>query len=743
MHQSNVVNRARAIALVVLFGLVASSALAQVPDSGLLNAPDLKLLSDGEVRATAYMPDGSLIVGGAFSLINGQRRRNLARVFANGEVDPDWKPEPDRSVTALDVDAAGNVYVGGFFQMFGGQAHGFMAKIPAGSAGQFDSNWPVTPGILSDPPISILVSADGTTIFTSTRRLVKKISSDGVLASEWGQQVHGDVYDIALGGDGHLYVAGYGFFPAIVPSRLLRMSVDGIGAVDTSWDPQPSDRVSALAVDSDAHALIVGGAFTEIGGQPRANLARIPFSSNGAIDPTWMPEVEGGVSRLSNVSDGQLFALVYVRSMPERPLAKLHQYDVASGTRDPDWQYDVNGVVDGMTAAPGSPLAVAGGGGREWSMNVAGVASFNLALLPPTGNSAPPSMEVGYPGNVVAMARQPDGGTIIGGVFEWAGGMPRSNLLRLKPDGTVDPLWNPGPDIGVNAIQIDAEGDVFVGGVFRSIGGQTLRGLAKVSGSGTGIVQPLPSVGSVYTLCYDGLGNLFVGGYLNAIEGQTHRGMVKVVRSITGDWNIDSLWAPQTSSASDLILDESRNLYAAFSYRVQRFSADGIGQADPDWIFQVGGFAWTLALDSSQRLYVGGDFVLGDGFAQANLVRVGTGPTAVVDTAWSPLVTSKVWDIAIGADGSVYAGGKSNRGSGAPRTLVSRFAGTGAGLVDANWDAGLFNEEETFVGSILVEPNNRVLIGGRFTIGNPANRMSFAAYGDSIFTGEFDLLPAN
>ena len=620
--------------------------------------------------------------------------------------------------------------------MIGGQAHSFIAKIPAGSAGQVDPQWPVTQGIEPNS-MRILVSADGRTIFVATPRKVQKISSDGVLASEWGQQLRGDVYDIALGGDGHLYVAGYGIFPAIEPSRLLRMSVDGIGAVDTSWDPQPSDRVSALAVDSEAHALIVGGAFTEIGGQPRANLARIPFSSNGAIDPTWMPEVEGGVSRLSNVSDGQLFALVYDRSIPTRPLGKLHKYDVASGTTDPDWQYDVNGIVFAMTIVPGSPLAVGGGLPH---MSVAGIASFNLALLPPTGNNAQPTMEVGHPGSVFAMARQPDGGTIIGGEFEWAGGMPRSNLLRLKPDGTVDPLWNPGPDIGVNALQIDAEGDVFVGGVFRSIGGQTLRGLAKVSGSGTGIVQPLPSVGSVYTLCYDGLGNLFVGGYLDAVEGQTHRGMVKVVRSITGDWNIDSLWAPQTSSVSDLILDESRNLYAAFSDRVQRFSADGIGQADPGWIFQVGGFAWTLALDSSQRLYVGGDFVLGDGFAQANLVRVGTGPSAVLDTAWSPLVTTGVWTIAIGADGSVYAGRRNYRGSEAPRTLVSRFAGTGAGMVDANWDAGLVSEEVTYVASILVEPDNRVLIGGRFTIGNPASRMSFAAYGDSIFTGEFERL---
>ena len=457
----------------------------------MLDTPDIKLLHDGDVRAVAYLPDGSLIVGGYFGYINGQPRRNLARILPNGEVDPDWRPEPDRSVTALAVDAAGNIYVGGNFFEIGGQVHYYISRILAGTGGQVDPLWPASLYTLGGYPKRLLVSADGSAIYAAMPGTVRKISSSGVLATEWGMQLRGDVYDIALGGDGNLYVAGSSLFPVAGQWRLLRMSADGVGEVDTTWNPQPSDRVDTLSVDQSTHSLIVGGAFTQIGGQEQANLARIPFASNGAIDTAWRPQAGGRVGRLSNVADGKVFAFISPVSLPVTFQPGLRKFDVASGTVDPDWQHDVTGFgIPPMEVASGYPLAVGG-----WFMSVAGIASYNLALLPASGNSVLPTFEVGYPGTVVAIARQPDGGTILGGMFNWAGGKPRSNLLRLKPDGTLDPLWDPSPDIDIGALEVDAEGDVFVGGYFNSIGGQVQNGMARISGSGAGLAQPFPALG--------------------------------------------------------------------------------------------------------------------------------------------------------------------------------------------------------------------------------------------------------
>lgn len=743
MHQPNLSSRGGAFAVVILFGLVSAIAMAKAPDSQLLDTPDINLLYDGAVRAVAYMPDGSLVVGGSFTYINGQKRRSLARILATGEVDPDWKPEPDNMVTALAVDAAGNVYVGGWFNQIGGGVHNYMSKIPAGSTGQADPLWPSS--WAGSEPVRIVVSADAATVYVATRNSVYKISSTGTVASEWGRQIRGDVYDIALGGDGSLYVAGSNLLPVVRQWRLLRVSVEGIGEIDTTWDPQPSDRVNALAVDKSTHSLIVGGVFTQIGGQAQANLARIPFSSNGAIDLAWRPKVGGRVFRLSNVADGKLFAHFYDHLIPPTWQGRLCKLDVASGMIDPDWHHDViSGKVLAMEIAPEKPLAVGG-----WSMSVAGVPSYNLALLPASGDSVLPTIEAGVKGSAYVIARQPDGGTILGGMFSWAGGMLRSNLLRLKPDGMVDPNWDPAPDNSVNAIQVDAENNVFVGGSFRSIGGKLLTGLARISGSGAGLVQPLPSVGDVYTLLYDGLGTLFVGGHLDEMEGQPIHGLIKVVRSSSGDWQIDESWAPQTSSAYDLTLDASRNLYAAVAegatIGVRRVSADGSGQLDAGWTFPVEGTVYTLALDSSQRLYVGGDFILRGGAAQINLARVEAGATAVLDAAWSPQVAGRVSALAIGADGSVYVGGRMIISEWTSNAYLSRFDGTGAGLVDSNWISDFASPgwEGGYVSSILSEPDNRILVGGLFAIGNQPTRLSFAAFGDSIFAGGFGVPPAD
>jgi hypothetical protein len=45
-------------------------------------------------------PDGSggCYIGGNFNNVGGVPRNNLARVLANGTVDPNWDPDPDGMV---------------------------------------------------------------------------------------------------------------------------------------------------------------------------------------------------------------------------------------------------------------------------------------------------------------------------------------------------------------------------------------------------------------------------------------------------------------------------------------------------------------------------------------------------------------------------------------------------------------------------------------------------------------------
>ncbi|NMQ20925.1 hypothetical protein E4P82_18055 [Candidatus Competibacter phosphatis] len=68
----------------------------------------------------ARQSDGKLIIGGAFDIVDGVPRRNIARLNADGSLDATWNPGVNNVVNALAVDGSNNVYVGGQFTTLGG-----------------------------------------------------------------------------------------------------------------------------------------------------------------------------------------------------------------------------------------------------------------------------------------------------------------------------------------------------------------------------------------------------------------------------------------------------------------------------------------------------------------------------------------------------------------------------------------------------------------------------------------------
>lgn len=99
-----------------------------------------------------------------------------------------------------------------------------------------------------------------------------------------------------------------------------------------------------------------------------------------------------------------------------------------------------------------------------------------------------PDLQLLTNGDVKAIARQPDGGIVFGGYFSSVNGVPRRNIARLLPDGTLDPDWNPSANGTVETLVVDSSGAVYAGGRFTSIPGQSRGRIAKLSGN-TGTVD--------------------------------------------------------------------------------------------------------------------------------------------------------------------------------------------------------------------------------------------------------------
>ena len=93
------------------------------------------------------------------------------------------------------------------------------------------------------------------------------------------------------------------------------------------------------------------------------------------------------------------------------------------------------------------------------------------------------SVDAGFnPGaesQVVTLGVQTDGKILAGGYFKWMGaaGGPaksvRNYIGRLNIDGSVDTSFNPGAGNVVNAVAVQPDGAIVVGGIFSTLGGGT------------------------------------------------------------------------------------------------------------------------------------------------------------------------------------------------------------------------------------------------------------------------------
>ena len=70
--------------------------------------------ANGKINSVAALPNGKILVGGLFTYYNGQPRRNLALLNANGTLD-DNLGEPNGEVLCISVDQQGRVLIGGQF----------------------------------------------------------------------------------------------------------------------------------------------------------------------------------------------------------------------------------------------------------------------------------------------------------------------------------------------------------------------------------------------------------------------------------------------------------------------------------------------------------------------------------------------------------------------------------------------------------------------------------------------------
>ena len=138
----------------------------------------------------------------------------------------------------------------------------------------------------------------------------------------------------------------------------------------------------------------------------------------------------------------------------------------------------------------------------------------------------------GYP-EIFALAPQPDGKIVVGGFFSSLNGAPHYNIVRLNPDSTIDPSFDPnlGTLGSVRSVFIQADGKILIGGNCRVVNGVVRGRVARLNSNGTLDTSFDPGVGaeaSVYAVVADSNGSVYLGGAFQTFNGLSRRRVAKL-----------------------------------------------------------------------------------------------------------------------------------------------------------------------------------------------------------------------
>ena len=343
------------------------------PDGTLDTAFDPK--ANGAVESIAVQADGSILAGGQFTSIGGQKRNRVARLDGITGAADSFDPNANERVYSVVVQADGKILVGGIFDRIGGQARRHIARLDAktGLADSFDPS-PDAFGVYAialQTDGKILAGGSFANIGGEDRNSIARLDPATGLADSFDPQPIGKgqpfavFYAITVQSDGKILVGGdFRSIGGQPRNRIARLEATS-GLAD-SFDPNASGGnshpdVSAIAVQTDGR-ILAGGAFTSIGGQKRNHIAMLD-ATTGAAD-SFDPGANGDVTSIAVQGDGrilaggQFFGANSIGGQPRHYFARIDATAAAAGSLDPNRESSANSsaVQENVAAvAPAEP----------------------------------------------------------------------------------------------------------------------------------------------------------------------------------------------------------------------------------------------------------------------------------------------------------------------------------------------------------------------------------------------------
>lgn len=691
----------------VLFGLLPRPSHAAIQDGAV--DPTFKSGSgpNAAVRVSVLQSDGKILLGGTFTTYDEQLRRGIVRLNADGSLDSSFNTQgsgayfyAENGVSAIVLQPDGKILIGGSF-----------------------------------------INYNGTRRFS-----IARLNSDGSLDSTFSPNGNGadnSILSMALQSDGKILIGGYFTnYNGTAVKNFARLNADG--SFDSTFNTNgtgSSKPVFAIAIQSD-NKILIEGYLSSYNGTTVRGIARL--NADGSLDSAFNSGgagSEGSIRVIKSLSDGKI--LVAGDFSKYNNVARNH-----FARLNADGSLDSTFVASGFTNPGYSPATITVQKDGKFLIGLLNSSSANdtsnRVIRLNTDGSLDNSFLTTNGANsyVFTILVQSDSKILIGGGFTGYAGATRNNLARLNADGSLDKsfLAANGTDSFVQAIAIQKDGKILVGGNFTTYNNATSKGIVRLNTDGsldTNFQTTRAKHFPVYAIALQNDGKILIAG-----SSQTYNGTASgAIARLNSDGSLDSSFNIGTGFNSDIttiaVQSDGKILvggaFTTFNNQARKNLARLNSDGSLDSSFNSGsgatsfgspGTVYTLLLQNDGKIFAAGSFDAFNGLERHNIVRLNADGSLDASFLLSEPMTGRVFNSTMQKDGKILIGGNfglisaNTERHGLARlnsngTLDSSFLPNGGG-------------SNIFVGSIAVQGDGKILIGGGFGYYNDIPRSRLA-----------------
>ncbi|MCC7301238.1 MAG: T9SS type A sorting domain-containing protein [Bacteroidia bacterium] len=481
---------------------------------------------DGPVYAVFPDTWGGWFIGGDFTLVGGQPRKNLAHISKSGHLYPGFNPSPDGAVYAIWVVPSNassgiprpEVYVGGDFTIIGGETRHHLAVLNPYNGAPY-INWdPVLNGrvrcITGKGRSTVYVGGDFTLVNGYSKlRLAEFNQVNGAVYVAETLKVFNNAFNASVEAlyyaYGELFIGGAFTTVDNQQRKYLVKYIAGADSIDTGFNPGVNGPVYTIGKEGYVvkygstgpppparigdhqeynermfmdTTILFGGFFSLVGGQPRINIAEVS-TTDGSVTSLNI-QTNGPVNSLNwSKRNGDIFIggnFTLVNGQPRRHFA----------------QTDSLGAIKNL--------------------------QFNVS----------------DPVRCLALS---DSLLYLGGEFVCRDGVERNNIAAIDLTTKTAGSFNIGADRYVSSMVLTGTGKLLVGGNFLALGGQPRMGVGGID-LNTNSVMPFVANanGLVRTVTYIG-NKMYFGGLFSTVNNipRTNMGCVNIVTGQLENWHPD------------------------------------------------------------------------------------------------------------------------------------------------------------------------------------------------------------